>query len=406
MAEPITKSEITELNQLTAEVRKISEKVQKDALDLEQIAKMNERLDKLDESCQKLMLDDQREAKAQDEVLLKLNKLEESLSSEKLNSKTNERSQAMKDFLAYAQGGVENKEIEAKSMAQQETKATARTDFGPYAGYLVPTEFNANVIEEILEISPIRPICNVITMNSNSLEWPKLVGQPEAFYKGELEEAEETQAEFELLELTNDALTACIVASRDQIMNSAINFEAFMQRRLGISFSFKENKRFLDGDGANKPQGMLTSAEPNQFTTAVSGTLSFDDIIDLEATIKQGYTNLRYVFNRSTLAYLKKLTDNEGQYLWQPRLDLSSPATLNGYPYVIAQDMPNVQANAKAVMFGDFNSGYTITDRMGMTMVIDPYTQAKKRSVVYTFAMWNGGQVVNGEAFTVATIAP
>ena len=118
-------------------------------------------------------------------------------------------------------------------------------------------------------------------------------------------------------------------------------------------------------------------------------------------SIKAEYSSSgRFVFNRSTLADIRKLKDTAGQYVFQAGMSLQSgvPNTILGYPYVEATDMPDVGAGAFPIVFGDFNRAYMIVDRVAMAVLRDPYTQASSGNVRYLARRRVGGQVVQAEA--------
>ena len=70
--------------------------------------------------------------------------------------------------------------------------------------------------------------------------------------------------------------------------------------------------------------------------------------------------------NDSTIKAIRKLKDNNGQYLWQPGLIANAPDTILGRPVKTSAFMPSIAAGAKSIIFGDFNY-YWIADRQGRT---------------------------------------
>ena len=65
-------------------------------------------------------------------------------------------------------------------------------------------------------------------------------------------------------------------------------------------------------------------------------------------------------------------------------------ASLMTFPVIEAEDMPDIAANALAIAFGDFNRGYLVVDRAGVTVLRDPYT-AKPYVLFYTTKRVGGG---------------
>ena len=68
--------------------------------------------------------------------------------------------------------------------------------------------------------------------------------------------------------------------------------------------------------------------------------------------------------NDSTVKAIRKLKDNQGQYLWQPSLTAGTPDTILNRPFYTSTFMPTIAAGAKAIVFGDMNY-YWIADREG-----------------------------------------
>ena len=96
--------------------------------------------------------------------------------------------------------------------------------------------------------------------------------------------------------------------------------------------------------------------------------------------------NGTFVFNRITLAAIRKLKDTAGQYVFQAGMMLSSgvPNSILGYPYVEATDMPDIASNAYPIAFGDFNRAYMIVDRINLAVLRDPFTQATTQVMLDT----------------------
>jgi HK97 family phage major capsid protein len=63
---------------------------------------------------------------------------------------------------------------------------------------------------------------------------------------------------------------------------------------------------------------------------------------------------------------IRKLKDNNGQYLWQPALHEGGFDTILGKRIYTSAFMPTAEASAKTIAFGDFDY-YWIGDRVGIT---------------------------------------
>lgn len=65
------------------------------------------------------------------------------------------------------------------------------------------------------------------------------------------------------------------------------------------------------------------------------------------------------------------------------------PSSLLGCPVVEAEDMPDIAANSLSIAFGNFKGGYTIVDRIGLRLLVDPYTN-KPYVRLYTYKRVGG----------------
>jgi len=92
--------------------------------------------------------------------------------------------------------------------------------------------------------------------------------------------------------------------------------------------------------------------------------------------------------------------------LWQPGINGVVANTLAGEPYLIANTMPNIAANAFPIAFGDFRRGYEIYDRTGTTVIRDNVTRKQQAIIEWTFHRWLTGQVIIAEAITALKIKP
>src|SRR5690606_34390260 len=96
---------------------------------------------------------------------------------------------------------------------------------------------------------------------------------------------------------------------------------------------------------------------------------------DLIYKLNSAYrANARWVMNSNTTGSVRKLKDENGQYLWQPSLQAGQPQMLLGYPVETWEQMPDVATNAHPIGFGDFMQGYLLTDRVGMRITRDNVT--------------------------------
>ncbi len=295
--------------------------------------------------------------------------------------------------------------IKGENALSTEQKAILRTDNQTQGGYLVSSEMDNVITKKITEISDIRSLARVRTMGAKTLDMPVRNTIPAAKYEGEAEEGGEDTSTYSNESVTAFRQTITIPISQDMLMDSAFDMESEMFGDASESFALGEGSGFVAGSGFKQPQGFTVDPRvvADARISAASGTIGFDDMTNLTGDLKTGY-NPNYIFNRRTLAFLRTLKGGDGHPLWQPGMNGPTMNTINGEPYLVANDMPDIGSGAIPVAFGDFLRGYTIVDRTGLAIVRDELTLKKKAIVEFTFHRWNTGRVTLPEALKLLTV--
>jgi HK97 family phage major capsid protein len=209
-------------------------------------------------------------------------------------------------------------------------------------------------------------------------------------------------------ELPTHEMYALVDISEQLLEDAVFDVEAEMSGEFAEQFAKAEGTAFVSGNAVGKPEGILTNASIGTTNSGNASLLTADGLITLVHAIKSDYArNATFLFNRTTLAAIRKLKDTAGQYVFQPGMQIIAgvPNTILGYPYVETPDMPDVAANAKAVAFGDFRRGYMIVDRVSLAVLRDPFTQATSGNVRYVARRRVGGQVIMAEAIRLQVVA-
>lgn len=324
------------------------------------------------------------------------------------SSSDNFLSQERKDLMHFTRNGSLPRESKILTIRDETT-----------GGVLAPPDFIAEVVKGIIQFSPIRSLATVRQTSRTSIQFPKRTGNFAAAWTSETGTRTETTGRtYGLEEIPNHELYARVLVSNWDLEDPAVNLEPIIRDDMAEQFGKSEGAAFVDGSGVGQPEGLLTNSDvlagytPNGNTSFVDGASGSksgaDGIIDMTFAIKEQYwPNARYVLNRFTLRDLRTLKDAQGNYLWQIAPDgfhgMSSglPATLYGYPYTIAVDMPDVASNAYPVLFGDFSKAYWVVDRIELQYLRDPYSEASEGVVVLHARKRVGGQVVLPEAINV-----
>lgn len=284
-------------------------------------------------------------------------------------------------------------------------------------GYAVPEELDRSIIELLKDSSPMRQVCNQITVGSPDYRRLVSLGGAGSGWVGETDARPETGTPtLAPISAFMGEIYANPQATQTSLDDIFFDAEGWLNGEVAREFSEREGNAFLLGNGDKKPKGILAYAmsvagdKTRPFGTLqklVSGTaggFTGDNLINLIHSLKAGYrANARFMMTNLTLAYVRKLKDSEGNYLWRPGLELGQPSTLLSYGITENEDMPDVAADANAISFGDYKRGYTIVDRIGTRVLRDPYTN--KPYVGFYTTKRVGGMLVDSQAVKILTLS-
>jgi len=297
-------------------------------------------------------------------------------------------------------------EIEAKALSTGVT-----TD----GGFAVPTEIDGQIESLLIETSPIRQVARVVEIGSS--DWKTLVsvsGAAPVGWVGETAPRTETDTPtFQEVVPPLGEIYANPAATQAMLDDAFFNVEEFLAENIAEEFASAEGAAFVAGDGINKPKGFLQAPTATAGdATRAFGTLQYvptgvaggfpatnpaDILFDVIDALRPGYRQgAVWVMNSATANRVRKFKDSSGQYLWLQGLVADTPDRLLGYPVVISEDMPVIATDGLSIAFGNFRRGYVITDRRGVRVLRDPFSN--KPFVHFYTTKRVGGGVVNSQA--------
>ena len=305
----------------------------------------------------------------------------------------NDASIERKSFGTYLRLGNATPEVEIKTL-------TVSSD--PQAGYLAPAEMSTEFIRDLVEYSPIRSVASVRTTGAPSVKYPKSTTGTNAQWEDELEESDEFTAGFGMLEVLVNKITTFVDISNELLADSAGQAEAEVRSRLAEDFGKKEATAYVLGSGDKRPEGLMTHADIPHTVNGHATNLNTDKLIDLLYALPAAYRNApgaRWAMNGTTLAAVRKLKNGTtGEYIWQPALTAGQPETILGKPVMEMVDMPDLGDGNFPILFGDF-SAYRIVDRLALSILSDPYTQARKGITRLHATRRTGGRILQAARF-------
>lgn len=318
-----------------------------------------------------------------------------------------EHKQAFRGYMAKgADAGL--LDLERKALANS-------TNAGADGGYAVPKVIDSMIESQVVNISPIRQIANVVQTSTG--DFHKLVNLKGAGSSVAAETAARSAtATPTLADITIQAydIYANPQATQQMLDDVFFNAEAWLADELAEEFGRQEGALFISGTGSGQSTGLLSKTMaatadnvrafgtvqyvPTGVSAGFPASNPADILLTLAGSIKARYRqNAKWLLNKATLFQITAFKDTLGRYIFNPIAAPNVPATLLGYEVVEAEDMPTIGANSYSLAFGDFKRAYTVVDRIGTRVIRDPFSN--KPYIGFYTTKRVGGAVVNTEAY-------
>lgn len=313
-------------------------------------------------------------------------------------------------FMQFVRKGKDDGLAELQQKALQ---TTVEAD----GGYAVPEELDRSIIELLRDESPMRSVCNQITVSTPDYKRLVNLGGAGSGWVGETAARPATGTPtLAQISAFMGEIYANPQATQTSLDDMFFDAEGWLSAEVAREFAEQEGLAFLTGDGVNKPKGLLAYAMSTDNDAArafgtlqkvhsgVAGDFTADDLIKLVYTLRKGFrAGASWMMPNTTVFKIRTMKDSEGNYLWRPGLEAGQPSQILGYGITENEDMPEVAADANAIAFGDFRRAYTIVDRIGTRVLRDPYTN--KPNVGFYTTKRVGGMLVDSQAVKVLTLS-
>ena len=234
-------------------------------------------------------------------------------------------------------------------------------------GYLVPDEFEQTLIQALEDQNIFRQYAKVITTSTGDRKIPVVAAKGSASWVDEEGVIPESDDAFGQVSIGAYKLATMLKVSEELLNDSVFNLESYIATEFARRIGVKEEESFFIGDGTGKPIGIFAATGGAELgvTTAGATAITLDEIMDLFYSLKTPYRkNATFMMNDATVKTIRKLKDNNNQYLWQPSVTAGTPDTILNRPIVTSAYVPAIAAGNKTIAFGDFGY-YWIADRQG-----------------------------------------
>lgn len=260
---------------------------------------------------------------------------------------------AFRQWLRYGERGLTPAQQEL--LAEQRALSTGTAEKGKET---VPQGF-AGVLEEAIKtFGGIMEVANILyTDTGNDIDYPTVndTNNKGAILGENTSMGESVDPVFGSVAVKAFTYSSKPVLISNQLLqDNAVNLDQVIPRMLvdRVMRAFSEHSTV--GAGTSTPQGVTIGGAKG--ADAAVNAITYDNLVDLLHSVDEAYRkNGVFMLNDSTLKAIKKLRDDEGALIFQPSLRDGEPSTILGKRFIVNNDMPEIGASAKSIVFGDFS---------------------------------------------------
>ena len=240
-------------------------------------------------------------------------------------------------------------------------KEMTTDDSTPYTGYTVDSELSAEIRHLMTEYGVARKEAMTLQLSKNSYKANNLTTDLSVYWVDEAAVIKSSEVVLGQETLTLKKLGVIATLTTELLEDEEIDLFSFIASRVAEGFAEAEDLAYFIGDGTSTYgsfTGLLVNTDVNEVTmtgTTFASVDADDFIAMVDATPQGALANSKFYIHRTNMSYVRKLTDDNGQYIYQAP-SVSGPATLWGYSVVLVEAMPSKTDTAvetSFVLFGD-----------------------------------------------------
>ena len=186
-------------------------------------------------------------------------------------------------------------------------------------------------------------------------------------YQNEFTDITADSGAFTSVDLDGYLAGALTLIGRSVENNGSFSVVDFIVSQMAEEIASFLEKELLNGT-ASKATGALSTT--TGLTAAAAAAITADELIDLQAKVKQVYQNgACWTMHPDTFTAIKKLKDANNRYLLQDDVTGEFPYRLLGKPVYLSDNMPVMAAGAKAVLYGNY-TGLSVNMRENISIEV------------------------------------
>jgi len=239
-------------------------------------------------------------------------------------------------------------------------------------GAIIPTSIANRIIKAVKDRCPILRGATVYNVKGvlKVPVWGKANSTHDIAvgYQTEFTEITADAGRFTSVDLGGYLAGALTLIGRSVENNGSFSVVDFIVNQMADEIAGWIEGQLLNGTGTNAAQGALNTT--NVKTAAAAAAITADELIDLQAKVKQAFqANACWTMHPETFTAVKKLKDRNDRYLLQDDITGAFPYRLLGKPVHLSDNMPQMAAGAKAILYGDY-SGLSVNFRENISIEV------------------------------------
>lgn len=222
-------------------------------------------------------------------------------------------------------------------------------------GAVIPTSIANKIIKKVHDICPIYQLATRYNVGG-TLQIPYYDEETQSItmaYATEFTELESTSGKFTNIELKGFLAGALTKVSKSLVNNSQFDIVSFVVTAMAEAISRWIEEELLQGT-TDKIEGL--SGVKQTVTTAAATAVTTDELIDLQETVPDVFqASAIWIMNKKTRTAIRKLKDNDGNYILNKDATSRWGYTLFGKDVYTSENMAEMAAGNTAIYYGDMS---------------------------------------------------
>lgn len=225
-------------------------------------------------------------------------------------------------------------------------------------GAVIPKSIAKKIIEKLKDLSPIYEKSTRFN-TKGELSFPVYDESTQKItctYHDEFTALTSTSGKFTTVSLKGFLAGALSKVSESLVNNSDFDLVNYVVQKMAEAIAEFLEKELLIGT-SSKMRGALSSK--NIITTLSATAITSDELIDVQMEVPQKLQkNACWTMNKNTLKAVRKLKDNDGNYILNKDMTKEFGWELLGKPIYLSENMPDIGSGKKPILYGDYAGLY------------------------------------------------